>query len=68
LRPAQAVQVIPLGVVQLKRRGECVEDVHRRAAAAPLLESGVIVDAHARQLRQFLAAQTRDAPSGQFAA
>jgi hypothetical protein len=55
--------VPPAFLIQIQDGGKRVEHGSRRIAIATLLESGVVVGAHARKQSEFLSAQTRRAAS-----
>ena len=60
----QIEQVRVFGVVQSQRGRQRLQHLGRRGPATALLEPGVVVDAHAGQLGEFLAAQARHPPPG----
>lgn len=68
-RPAscagEVAEVCPLGVFELKRPGDCLEDLLGRMGRAALLEADVVIDADARELGKLLAAQPRDAAAAE---
>jgi hypothetical protein len=45
------------GVVEVKHGGDCVQDAVGGAAGVPALEPGVVLDAHAGEAGDLLAAQ-----------
>ncbi len=55
-RAGEVKQVLALGLVELQRRREPVEDGVGRAGEVPALHPDVVVDAHAGQQRDLLAA------------
>ena len=59
--------MLAFGVVELQCGCQRVEHIGRRAAAATLLQSRVVVDTDAGQPGQFLASQTRHAPASRGA-
>jgi hypothetical protein len=61
--PGEAEHVRPLRRLQVQRRGDRVQDPRRRPRTAGLFEAGVVLDRHARPLRDLLAAQARRPPS-----
>ena len=56
-RPGQVVQMGPLGLVQLQRVGDAVQDRIRRAGQVAALHPHVVVDADPGQQRDLLATQ-----------
>ena len=63
MRGAREVeQVRPLGLVELKRTRERLEDALRDAGRAAPLEARVVVDAHPGEQRNLLPAEPWDTP------
>lgn len=62
LRSDEAQQVVGVGVVQLQRPGQGVQDLLGGLAAASLLQPQVVVDADAGQQGDLLASQARHPP------
>lgn len=59
--PGQIEQARTLGVVELKRANQTFEDQVGRAADVAAFQPLVVLDAHARQGRDLLTAQSRHA-------
>src|SRR6266540_2264902 len=58
-RPDQVEQVGALGLVELERTADSLEDIIRHAAGVAALEARVVLHAGPRQQRDLLAPQTR---------